>query len=483
MATRFYLPLTGTAPSSPTVSTGWSYSASSFARYPTETGKAGSYVWTNGVWPGTADETGYSCLRQYVSPPLDVDQTISGTVSMAIGVKESSTLADAYLCYSVRVLQGDTSTERGVLKAPAFADTEVTTGGITRIVNAVAVTSVNGLAGDRIVIEVGHRFVTPAAGASADLLLGNPNYTDLPLTSGVAPANQCCWLELSSNITFSAGATQGSTNVIGNVGFSGSNATAKTSNNTAVGSISFSGANTTSKTAAANVIGSFGFYGSNIAVNAKANNIVGNFGFYGGNSTSKRSGTNATGNFGFSANTNTRKTTFNGAVGSFGFFSSNQSSVGTGGLSDVHTWHITRPNATTGIEENVTSFTVTPRLRLFRPGDLRAWDFADPGQGFKPSSECVQIDAYMLARDGTTWPGFFDYRLKTTELGVGGNVTYQLSATATDDLGNKYSSEFDICYRDGIRQWGGMTVPQDTALTAVPSAAQIAMAVVEKVIP
>lgn len=205
MTTRFYLPFSGSPPSSPSVSTGWMYSSSGFTRYPTAFDKAGAESeWQYNTWPGTTDEVGYCCRSQYVSPPLDVDQTISGTVSAVMGVWESSTLADVYLCYSVRVLQGDTSTERGVLKAPIFADTEATTSGHTRIVNAVAVTSVNALAGDRIVIELGHRFVTPSAGAYAALFLGNPADTDLALTSGVDPTNACPWLELSTTITFYA---------------------------------------------------------------------------------------------------------------------------------------------------------------------------------------------------------------------------------------------------------------------------------------
>jgi len=207
MATRFYLPSSGSAPSSPTVSTGWMYSASAFARYPTKFAKGDTaHAWAVGGWPGATDENGLLCTLQYVSPPLDVDQTISGTVSAALSCLENATLADAYLGYSVRVMQGDTSTERGVLKAPSFADTEMTTGGATRIVNAVAVTSVNALAGDRIVIELGSRFVSPVAGAYAGPRIGNPDVTDVPLTSGGADTDKTGWLELSTTITFNDGA-------------------------------------------------------------------------------------------------------------------------------------------------------------------------------------------------------------------------------------------------------------------------------------
>ncbi|HEY4698129.1 MAG TPA: hypothetical protein VIH29_09015 [Gallionella sp.] len=101
---------------------------------------------------------------------------------------------------------GDTDTVRGVLRIPLVADIEATTTGATRIVNNVAHTTVNALAGDRVVIELGHRFVTPAAGASADLAIDNQDYTDLPLTSGGGSGTECPWVELSTTITFNDGA-------------------------------------------------------------------------------------------------------------------------------------------------------------------------------------------------------------------------------------------------------------------------------------
>lgn len=454
------------------------YSASSFVRYPSAFDKtAETYNYATQAWPGATDETGYSCRVQYVSPPLDIDQTISGTVSAAMCIQESSNLADAYLAYSVRVLQGDTSTERGVLKAPVFSGGEATTGGVTRIVNAVAVTTVNALAGDRIVIELGHRFVSPSAGATAGLLLANPNYTDLPLTDGTDPTNKCAWLELSTTVTFTAGAATGSTAVVGNLGFSGSNTAARHGGTAVIGNFGFAGGATTDKKSASASTGSFGLYGANTAVNPNTNEVTGSFGIQAASATAKRSGTNVAGSFGFASQVESTKYCVVEVIGSLGFRGSNQAAVGTGGTTDLLTWHLVRNNATTGIEEDVIAFTALPTLRLFRPSDLRAWDFADPNQGFKPSVDCVQINALMTARDASIWPGYFDYRLRTNELGVGENVTYQMSASATDELGNRYTSEFDVCYRDGIRQWGGMTAGQVAAVAALPSAAQNAAAV------
>lgn len=213
MTTRFYFPKAGSAPSSPTVSTGWTYSDAVFTRLPAKTTKddAGYTVNSYNTCPVGPGAIGTSVHLQYVSDPLDVDQTISGTFSFVIDCFESIATADATVAVGIRVMQGDTSTERGVLRAPALTDTEVSASGYyTRIANAVAVSAVNALAGDRVVIELGYRYITPVAGSVARNLIGAiSGGTDLALTSGVANATypsstNTPWLELSTTLTFIA---------------------------------------------------------------------------------------------------------------------------------------------------------------------------------------------------------------------------------------------------------------------------------------
>ena len=201
MATRFYLPLSGAAPTSPTVSTMWDGNCSAFARYMAVTTKVNSAL-ANVVALFGFTGTRQICWHQWVSDTLDVDQTISGTMSAVVRGLENATNADLHLAVSIRVLQGDTSTLRGVLRNQGATVTEYVTTAATRIHNALAVTSVNALAGDRIAIEVGFHGLTPAPGATGTLRFGDPTGTaDFALTSGLT-TDLCPWVQLSANITF-----------------------------------------------------------------------------------------------------------------------------------------------------------------------------------------------------------------------------------------------------------------------------------------
>jgi len=208
MTTRVYFPLAGTAGSSPTPDTGWARSIASFARFPASTTKANTAAAYRGGYPGVTT-TDLTCFTQHVFDPLDVDQTITGTFSAVTTCYEGVTnTADHYLAIGIRVMQGDTDTVRGVLYAPTVADTEFPVGpnGYSRIFNAAALSSVNALAGDRIVVEWGTRGNTPPSNEYAYILLGDPTSSDLALTSAVVITTPpgCPWLEFSQTITFAA---------------------------------------------------------------------------------------------------------------------------------------------------------------------------------------------------------------------------------------------------------------------------------------
>ena len=161
------------------------------------------------VFGGTA--TGGVCWHQWVSETLDVGQTITGTMSMVVGkCGETSTGGDAHLAFSLRVMQGDTSTQRGVLLNFNTISTEfpLIASAATRIHSARALTSVAGLAGDRIVCEIGIHAVTPV-NETMQLRFGDPTAAaDFALTAALT-TDLCPWVELSQNLTFGTAGASG----------------------------------------------------------------------------------------------------------------------------------------------------------------------------------------------------------------------------------------------------------------------------------
>ena len=205
MATRLYLPSSGTAASSPAVASAWERSASVFFRAPTFTAKRDTALADSSDTFGSTS-TSQTAVAQWVSPPLDVDQTISGTASIVVRGSENAGTANLYLAFGLRVMVGDTSTERGVLlfNGTETGGTEYGTGTRTRIWSAVSLSSVNALAGDRLVVEIGWHGLLPDAGAAGVLRFGDPvAVADHALTSNV-PTDLVPWVELSQTVTFSS---------------------------------------------------------------------------------------------------------------------------------------------------------------------------------------------------------------------------------------------------------------------------------------
>lgn len=156
---------------------------------------------TGGSLPTTS---GDYLFRQFVSRALDVDQTITGTVSMVFSCSEVTATADAYFAYILRVLAPNGQV-RGVLSAQltSVGPTEFPTTAATRVVVNDPISSVDALAGDRIVLELGVHGVTPAAGAGNVLIdVGvQPALADYPLSEGVTGTG-VGWMEIDQIITF-----------------------------------------------------------------------------------------------------------------------------------------------------------------------------------------------------------------------------------------------------------------------------------------
>jgi len=202
MATRFYFPSSGVAPSSPTVDTLWERQIAAFTRYPAPTTKTDTPLTDVSALFG-ATTSSQTLWAQFISEPLDVDQAISGTGTVIIRTLEGGSTEDAHLAFVVRVMVGDTSTERGTLWSSIASTSEFPTGTpATRRHSGVALSAVNALAGDRLCAELGVVGVTPANAANITLRIGDPSGTaDFANTVGLT-TDLCPWWELSQTLTF-----------------------------------------------------------------------------------------------------------------------------------------------------------------------------------------------------------------------------------------------------------------------------------------
>src|SRR3990172_4738544 len=118
MATKLYLPASGTPPlSSLAVNSNWELT-NGLVRLPCSTVKANTALASSQrTWPATS--TQQWCWYQYQSPPLIAAHawTTADTVSMVIGKcgEPSALTADTHLAYVIRVVSGDGTQIRGVI--------------------------------------------------------------------------------------------------------------------------------------------------------------------------------------------------------------------------------------------------------------------------------------------------------------------------------------------------------------------------------
>lgn len=200
MATRMYMPSSGSGAITVTPRSDWERSIAAATTRAAPTTKSNTAL-TNVAALFGATTTDQTRWMSFVTDTLDTAQTITGTFSMVVAGLEAAISEDAHLAYMLRVMQ-DATTERGLLASSMATGTEFTTAQQTRIFSAVAVSSVAAQAGDRLCLEVGIHGVTPANAANITLRFGDPTATgDFALTSGLT-TDLVPWWELSQNITF-----------------------------------------------------------------------------------------------------------------------------------------------------------------------------------------------------------------------------------------------------------------------------------------
>lgn len=217
MATRFYLPSTGSAPvTAPALPTGWVLGDSSPVQRKTSITKIGSALTdSTAVGEVTASVTNIP-IAIYISDPLNA-QTISGTLTAVIKGFENNAGADDSLQVGVYVIDGNGATVQTTLYGGHTAALNTTVGALgqewiitsaTRIIPSTAFTSDTVTAGERLMIIMGYRThdVTTTNRTTA-LRFGDAAATDFALTAGLT-TDLNPWVELSANITFQAVVSQ-----------------------------------------------------------------------------------------------------------------------------------------------------------------------------------------------------------------------------------------------------------------------------------
>ena len=206
MATKFYLPASGTSPlNSLAVAAGWAHNASGFARAPMSTTKGSTSIASrNGSFPDNNSDS--MCTGQWVSPGITAAFafTTSHTITAAVRCYEANAQVDAHLALIVRVVSNDGTTVRGTIYDKRSTGTEYSTTAGSRVINALALTgNVNAQMGDRIVVEVGTYGVTPNITYNWTQQFGESSATDLTTTEDVTAQNNP-WVELSPTLNFVA---------------------------------------------------------------------------------------------------------------------------------------------------------------------------------------------------------------------------------------------------------------------------------------
>lgn len=214
MATRFYLPSTGTTPAvTPAASSAWTVTTGA-GYLPAGIAKSNAALAAGAARTSAVSGAYRNVLdRVYVSAPLAAQTIAAGTFSAVLKAVESTTTANGWLQIIIRVVSSDGATERGVIYAGSTASVtpsatagaenqEYGTTASTRIKSSLTTSAVTAQSGDLLVIELGTRYNASATNSTYTLTYGDPSATaDYALTSGLT-TNLVPWVELSSNVTF-----------------------------------------------------------------------------------------------------------------------------------------------------------------------------------------------------------------------------------------------------------------------------------------
>jgi hypothetical protein len=151
-------------------------------------------------------------LLRLVSAPLLGNQTISETLTVVLACLEDSSAADISLKVHAWVTEGNSSTIRGTLVTNSIDATEWSNGLVRGESYAVAISNVNALDGDRLIIELGYSAANSSTTSHTGTIYygSNDTYPDLVDGDTLTPAYRNPYIEISNDITFNIAAIRAS---------------------------------------------------------------------------------------------------------------------------------------------------------------------------------------------------------------------------------------------------------------------------------
>jgi len=200
MATRLYLPSTGTAAVSPAFDAGWD-NTDDAVRRPTSTVKAGSTM-TTIQYRDNSNKNENHLIRQYVSGGIDAQTIAAQAIKFQARWLEDNANDDQFATIGIRVVSSDGSTVRGTILAVTRDDVEMSSTALTNRQFTATSSSVSAQAGDRIVIEIGTGG-DPTGGNShnVDYRVGDVAASDLA-EDDTSTTDNNPWVEFANTITF-----------------------------------------------------------------------------------------------------------------------------------------------------------------------------------------------------------------------------------------------------------------------------------------
>ena len=140
-------------------------------------------------------------VNAFLSTPLSLGGSISGTFSLVIRAFQNATTNNATLAVVVSVVSNDFSINRGTLYSNLNADTAfpLSASAATRSINAGTITPVTSFGGDRVMVEIGAHVAAPSASGSFNLRYGESAATDFALTSALT-TDLNPWCEFSQDL-------------------------------------------------------------------------------------------------------------------------------------------------------------------------------------------------------------------------------------------------------------------------------------------
>ena len=210
MATRLYLPSSGTAPVSPTPQAGWNQNAGSVIRRPTFPYKTGTAQALSTVTGGGVSGDNW-ILLQFVSPPLLVDGSVSttSTFSFSIYCMESNNLANAYVMVRPAYCNNDGSGDVTIMDDGSdwyvgATEMATTTNGASRYDSESILSNATITAGKRLLFEVGFD-KNSTTSYSMKVRCGDDGASDAPSSDADTSTTNNSWVEFSDNFTFDYG--------------------------------------------------------------------------------------------------------------------------------------------------------------------------------------------------------------------------------------------------------------------------------------